>query len=111
MALRLMLVEDDPMIQRLYENLFARAGFAVMIANDGTIVKETILANQPDIIVMDVMMPNFNGLVTLKELKTNPKTASIPVVMLSAYSDPKLVKQALDLGAKRYLVKSEMEPK
>lgn len=110
MALKLLLVEDDPAIQRMYSYMFSRAGFDVQTANDGTIVYETILLNRPDIVVMDVMMPNFNGLTTLKELKANPKTQSVPVVMLSAYNDKDLVRQALKLGAAKYILKSSMEP-
>lgn len=97
-------------MQRMYANMFTRAGFTVVTANDGTIVLETILLHHPDVIVMDVMMPNFNGIATLKEIKADPKTATIPVIMLSAYNDELIVEKALHSGAKRYLVKSEVEP-
>lgn len=110
MAIRLMLVEDDPTMQRMYQNIFSRAGFEVMTASDGTIVFETAAFNRPDIIIMDFKMPNFNGLFALKELKASPKTESIPVVMLSAYKDDTLVKSATQLGAAGYLQKGDMEP-
>lgn len=82
-----------------------------MLANDGTIVYETALINRPDIIIMDVMMPNFNGLRSLEELKADGRTEKIPIIMLSAYSEDAIIKEALELGAARYLVKSEVEPK
>ncbi len=110
MALRLMLVEDDPTMQRLYENIFSRAGFDVMTASDGTIVFETVARNRPDIVIMDFKMPNFNGLFALKEIKSSPKTQGIPVVMLSAYKDDTLVDAATKLGASGYLQKGDMEP-
>ncbi|MEK7600312.1 MAG: response regulator [Patescibacteria group bacterium] len=108
--IKVLLVEDDPPIRRMYENAFERAGFRVSSAYDGTLVRETILNNPPDIVILDVMMPNFDGIATLKDLKINPKTKDIPVIMLSAYDDPELIKKALDLGAAYYLVKSNVEP-
>jgi twitching motility two-component system response regulator PilH len=110
MNTKLLLVEDDPTMQRMYANMFTRAGFTVITADDGTIVLETVMLQRPDIILMDVMMPNFNGLATLRELKTNPKTGTIPIIMLSAFNDEQLVEKALNYGAARYLVKSEVEP-
>ncbi|MEK7594014.1 MAG: response regulator [Patescibacteria group bacterium] len=108
--IKLLLVEDDPPIRRMYENAFEREGFEVQSAYDGTLVRETILNNPPDIVIMDVMMPNFDGIATLKDLKLNAKTSSIPVIMLSANDDPAVIKKALDLGAAHYLVKSNVEP-
>ena len=108
--IKVLLVEDDPPIRRMYENAFERAGCRVSSAYDGTLVRETILNNPPDIVILDVMMPNFDGIATLKDLKINPKTKDIPVIMLSAYDDPELIKKALDLGAAYYLVKSNVEP-
>lgn len=110
MIMKLMLVEDDPAIQRLYERAFMAEGFEVMLANDGTIVYETIRLHRPNIVVMDVMMPNFNGLKTLEELKSNYDTRGIPVVMLSANNDSDVVQKALQLGAVRYLFKDKLEP-
>jgi CheY-like chemotaxis protein len=103
-----MLVEDDPLVQRLYERAFTSQGFDVTLAKDGTLVYETIRIHRPDIIVMDVMMPNFNGIETLEELKSNPDTRNIPIVMLSANDDPEIVKKALELGAVRFLFKDKV---
>jgi two-component system, OmpR family, alkaline phosphatase synthesis response regulator PhoP len=111
MAIKIMIVEDDPSVRRMYERAFELAGFEVMLAKDGTIVYETILLNRPDVVIMDVRMPNFNGLTTLEELKSKARTQNIPVIMLSAYNDEAIIQKALDLGADKYLVKSEIEPK
>jgi CheY-like chemotaxis protein len=59
---------------------------------------------------MDVMMPNFNGLKALEELKSKPETQNIPVIMLSANDDDAIVQKALGLGAARYLFKDKLEP-
>lgn len=110
MATKVLIVEDEPLVQRMYDRALSMAGLDVRLAKDGTIVFETILLNRPDIIILDVMMPNFNGLETLKELKKDRKTWSIPVIMLSANDNPEVIQQALSLGAERYLVKQNVEP-
>jgi len=107
---RVVLVEDDPMVQRLYDRSLTRAGFDVSLSPDGTILLEVSQLNPPHIILMDVMMPNFNGLEALEELKTGIGTKEIPVIMLSAYDDPAFIKKALELGARHYLVKSQYDP-
>ena len=104
------MVEDDPMIQNMYDKALTFAGFDVSISPDGTIVLEAARVSPPDLILMDVMMPNFNGLEALKEIKDGIGTSSIPVIMLSAYDDQNLIDQALALGAERYLIKSQYEP-
>lgn len=108
---KILLIDDDDMIIRLYDRALSGAGFNVSTARDGTIVAETIKYNRPDIILMDVMMPNFNGLNTLKELKSHPLTSGIPVVMFSAYDDKDLINKTLDYGAEKYLLKSAYDPK
>jgi CheY-like chemotaxis protein len=107
---RLVLVEDDPSIRRMYERAFSTAGFDVTTSEDGTIIAEVAKMNPPDVILMDIMMPNFNGLEALEELKANVLTRGIPVIMLSAYDNAEIVKRALELGARHYLVKSAYEP-
>jgi CheY-like chemotaxis protein len=107
---RITLVEDDPFIQRMYDRALNAAGFDVSLSPDGTIVYDVSKIKAPDLILMDVMMPNFNGLEALKELKSGTGTRLIPVIMLSAYDDPALIQQAMDLGAEYYLVKSQNDP-
>jgi len=110
MAVKLLLVEDDPTVQRMYVHSFSEAGFEVMTADDGQLGVAAAVSQLPDIIIMDVMMPNMNGIDALKLLKENDQTKNIPVIMLSAFEDEALLKQALDLGVARYLIKSNLEP-
>lgn len=105
-----MLVEDDPLISRMYEQALSEAGFDVMTASDGTFVYETIRINLPDLIIMDIMMPNFNGLDTIQELRNGVLTNRLPILVLSAYDDPAIVKKAYDLGITKYLLKPTTEP-
>jgi two-component system chemotaxis response regulator CheY len=110
MALKLLLVEDNEFVQRMYGRAFTTAQFDVMTANDGADAIQSALVNHPDIIIMDVMMPNMNGLDALKALKESDVTKNIPIIMLSAYDDEALMMQALNMGASRYLLKGSLEP-
>jgi CheY-like chemotaxis protein len=107
---KILVVEDDPFIQRLYTKLFKEEGFVLTLSPDGTGVVEKVKQEQPDIIMMDIMMPNRNGLEALGDLKANDETKNVPVIMLSASEDDSLLFQAMQAGANRYLVKSRLEP-
>lgn len=107
---KILLIDDDDMIIRLYDRVLSNSGFNITTARDGTIVAETIKYNRPDIILMDVMMPNFNGIETLKELKSHPLTSGIPIFMFSAYDDKSLIDKSMSYGAEAYLQKSDYDP-
>lgn len=109
-ATKVLIVEDNPFIQRMYGRAFQEAGLMVITANDGSTVVDTTIREQPNVILMDVMMPHKNGIEALKDLKSNDQTKHIPVIMISAYEEPTLMQQALQLGAKRYILKSAVEP-
>ncbi len=110
MATKILLVEDDPALQRLYVKILTQASYEYRLANNGVAIVEKALSEAPDLIIMDVMMPERNGMKALADLKNNDTTKNIPVIMLSAYQDDELLFQAMQLGAKRYLVKSMLEP-
>lgn len=108
--MRILIVEDNPIMQRMYARTMGEAGFAVSVAGDGASVQNIALTDHPDIILMDMMLPGMNGLDALKALKADKQTVGIPVIMLSAYDDPDYMQQALDAGASRYLTKDSFEP-
>jgi DNA-binding response OmpR family regulator len=110
MPAKILLVEDDPVMQRMYSNALKEAGFAVVLASDGTTVVALVRQEQPALVLMDVMMPNRNGLEALKDLKTSDDTKQVPVIMLSAHEDDTLMFNAMQEGANRYLVKSMFDP-
>ncbi len=105
-----LIVDDEPTIQRMYTTAFQNEGFEVRILADGVGVLGATLEQKPSLIMLDIMMPIKNGIDTLKEIGTNDNTKDIPILVLSAYEDDNLLTQAMELGAKRYLVKSMLEP-
>lgn len=108
--MNILIVEDDQLIQRMYARALTQAGLQTSLIDNGAAVLDTALQVQPDLILMDVMMPDINGIEALKILKADNRTKTIPVVMLSANDDPELMQQALEAGASRYLAKSVVEP-
>lgn len=105
-----LLVDDDPLIIRMYQKKLEQDGYAVDIATNGEEALIQVMKQKPDIILLDVMMPKMNGVQTLKKLKEQEETATIPVIILTNLGDREEdVENAKSLGALDYLVKSEIE--
>ena len=105
MARTVLVVDDDPVILRLLEVNFEMEGFAVVTAVDGMDGVEKARAEQPDIIVSDVMMPKLNGLELCVAIKADEATKAIPVVLLSAKAQATDIRAGLDAGADDYVTK------
>ncbi|HVF10628.1 MAG TPA: response regulator [Abditibacteriaceae bacterium] len=108
--MRILVVEDVPSISRLIEKCLNDAGYEVLTAGNGQVALEVVAAAvaaaEPlDLILMDVMMPQMDGLSALHRLKHDEKTAGIPVVMLTASSEPDDIVQSLQAGADLHLTK------
>ena len=107
---KVLLVEDDDLIVRLYEKLFKLEKFDIKTADNGQAGLDALKEYTPDIILLDVMMPEMNGLEMLNRLKADEATKSIPVVVLTNVSDVSIANEAISRGAVLSLVKSESEP-
>ena len=108
---KILVVEDDPLMLRMYQKVFTLEKFEVDIAENGEAALEKVRANKPTLILMDIMMPKMNGLDALGKLKANPDTAQIPVIMLTNLAGQQDAEEALLKGAVKYIVKSEHDPK
>jgi CheY-like chemotaxis protein len=107
---KVLLVEDDPYIYRLYQNVFTLEGFEIKVAEDGKKALEEVPTFQPDIVLLDVMMKNMNGIEVLTQLKADPTTSNIPVLMLTNMTDMHTAQMAVEKGALQVVIKSEKEP-
>lgn len=107
---KVLLIEDDPMIYRLYEKLFKLEGFNLKLAESGMQAIEQLPEYKPDVILLDIMMPGMNGLELLSKIKEDEQTKSIPVVVLTNISDSNVIHMALQKGAVLALIKSQTEP-
>lgn len=105
MSKRILAVDDEKHIVRLIQVNLERAGYTVETAFDGQEALQKVADNPPDMIVLDWMMPQLNGMETLKRLKANPATENIPVIMLTAKSQDADVLKGWQSGVDSYLTK------
>ena len=99
------MVDDDPVILKLLEVNFDMEGFAVLIAHDGAEGISVARRERPDLIVSDIMMPNMSGIELVADLKGDPDTSDIPIILLSAKAQHADVRTGLDAGADDYVTK------
>ena len=105
MPKKILAVDDERHIVRLVEVNLQRAGYDVVTAFDGREALEKVKAENPDLIVLDVMMPYMDGFEVLKTLKADPSTAEIPVIMLTAKAQDADVFRGWQSGVDCYLTK------
>ena len=104
-AHRVLVVEDDPAIAALVAYQLTRDGFRVETAVNGSQALQSVGRNAPDLIILDRMLPEISGDDVLKELRAEPRTAGIPVLVLTAKKDQEDRISGLELGADDYLTK------
>jgi len=105
---RILLAEDDRFLRRAAEATLKRNGYTVISAVDGEETLRLARAELPDLILLDLIMPKMQGFEVLRQLKQDPATRDIPVVVLSNLSQDSDTKQAEELGAAGYLVKANL---
>lgn len=108
---RILIIEDNTLISRMYEKAFKFEGYEVDLANNGEAGWEALTKNLPTIILLDVMMPKKSGIDLLGEIKANDRFNSVPVIVLTNLSGTQDAEKALELGAVKFIVKSEFKPK
>ena len=102
---RILIIDDDIGFRDLLRIHLSAAGYEVQVAEDGVVGGRALLEQTPDLIVSDVNMPFLDGFELLSLLRTDPSTASIPVILLSGRSDGDTMAKAVELGASDFLTK------
>lgn len=105
MPRKILAVDDEKHIVRLVQVNLERAGYEVITANDGREALQKVKDEQPDLVVLDVMMPYMDGFEVLQNLRRNPETADIPVIMLTAKAQDADVFKGWQSGVDCYLTK------
>jgi len=100
-----LVIEDDPDQRRLLERMLVGSGWRVATAPDGESGLDAAKSSPPDAIVLDVMMPRLNGFQTCRQLKSDPATAKIPVVICTSKDQPADQYWATEVGADAFLAK------
>lgn len=100
-----LVVEDEEDIRALLEHALSREGFRVTSLGSGDKVAASVEKDAPDIVLLDLMLPGLSGMDVCRRIKKNPKTAEIPVIMLTAKGEESDVVAGLELGAEDYVTK------
>lgn len=108
--LKVLLIEDEPLVVRMYQKALSFDGFEVSTALNGQEGISKAKAIKPDIILLDVMMPEMNGVEVLIELKNDVATKNIPIIMLTNLSGEQDKQLALSKGAVEFWVKKDLNP-
>lgn len=106
----ILIVEDDPALANLYDQIFKRDGFSVLIARDGAEGLEMAITKKPDCVLLDVMLPKMNGLDVFEKMTDSPVAKQIPVIFLTNNIGGADKEKAMKLGAKDYISKAMEDP-
>ena len=105
---KVLLVEDDKFFQKLYSSQLTKAGFEVIIAQDGEEALVKVQQENPQVIVLDLIMPKKDGFQVLKTLHAHPTFSKIPVIVFSTLSETDNITEAKKLGAIDFIDKSNV---
>ncbi|HEX2619322.1 MAG TPA: response regulator [Phototrophicaceae bacterium] len=103
---KLMIVEDSLTQARVLAAHLSRE-IDVVIATDGSQALRLVAVGTPDLIILDINLPKLNGIQVCRRLKRDPETANIPIIMITATTNPEQMKEGLAAGADKYLLKGE----
>lgn len=105
-----MLVEDDPLLIDIYSTKFKEEGFEVSVVDRGDAAATHIAREKPDLVILDIVLPQKDGWDILKAVKSNEKTKNIKVVILSNLGQKEEIEKGMALGASGYLIKAHHTP-
>ncbi|MEM7111822.1 MAG: response regulator [Chloroflexota bacterium] len=105
MSWSVLIVDDEQGTRELLRLMLEFAGYDIYEAVDGLDALEKVKLVQPDVILLDVMMPNLDGLEVCRRLRSQPATAKLPIIMVSAKIQVEAIREGLAAGATRYLTK------
>ncbi len=106
MAKKILIVEDDTFLQSLAATKLTKSGYDVSVAsNDGDVTK-FLAGATPDFILLDLVLPGSDGYAILEQVRKNPQTAAVPVIIFSNLAEDKDIVKAKELGATDFMIKS-----
>lgn len=107
----ILFVEDDKDHQKLYSLVFRRAGYKFIQVTEGKKALEIAKKEKPDLILLDILMNDINGIEVLKQFKKDKELAEIPVIIVTNYNQEDTLKEAIALGALDIIFKTDVIPR
>lgn len=108
---KIAIIEDDPVISQMYRMKFEADGFEVELANNGKRGVALAETFSPDLILLDIQMPEMNGVEALKIIRSKSWGKDIPVIILTNLGEEESSKEIRTLGVKSYIVKANLTPR
>jgi len=108
--IKILLIEDEKEVAELYKLKLTLDGYEVITAENGQEGLDKANSYRPELIFLDIKMPEMDGFEVLKKLRATARTKDIPVVILSNFDEQDLIEKGLTLGANEYLIKSQFTP-
>lgn len=107
---KILIVEDDPFISQMYKDKLRKEGYNVSIAQSGKEGLDFLKENKPDLILLDIVMPEMNGFEMLELAKKDKEIKNIPIILLTNLGQKEDIEKGLKLGADAYLIKAHFTP-
>ena len=106
----ILLVEDDPFITDIYTTKLTNAGFSVDMVNDGKKAIEKLEEKKPDLLILDIVLPQVDGWEVLRKIKLNSNLKDLKIIIFSNLSQKQEIEKGMDLGSIKYLIKANYTP-
>lgn len=107
---KILIIEDDRFIAKMYQTKLSLEGYTVDVAENGTVGLDKIKSMSPDLVLLDIIMPEMDGFGVLEAIRDDETVNSTPVIVMSNLGQEDHLKRARALGAKDYIVKSQLTP-
>jgi len=108
---KILIAEDDKFLANAYRVKLSKSSYEVKITSDGQEFLQVLATFQPDLVILDLVMPKVDGFTALQKLRTDPKWKSLPVVVASNLGQKEDIERAKKMGATDYVVKSDLSMK
>ena len=102
---KILLVDDSETVLQMEQMILAKSSYELILARDGEEGVAKALATQPDLILMDVVMPKMNGFEAMKQLRENAQTRSVPIVMVTSKAEAESMETGYQTGCSDYIIK------
>lgn len=107
-AIKILVAEDDKFLLKIYQTKLAKEGFNILIASDGEEAIQMVKSEKPSLVILDLLLPKKSGFEVLAEIKADPVTKDIPVIISSNLGQDADVEKGLKLGAADYMIKANL---